>query len=121
MTLLIAQLKNQNPMDPMDDKDLMGQVAQLNSLNELQNISAAMETVSKNSQASYAASLIGKPIIAQVKSSDSSDSSDEDGNVYYKGTVTGSEYANGEYVLHLGDDVTVTLDSVIAVSAAAEE
>ena len=66
MIMLIAQMKNQNPMEPMDNKDLMGQVTQLNSLNELQAISAQMRSLTKASQTSYAASLIGKQVKAQT-------------------------------------------------------
>ncbi|MDD5369946.1 MAG: flagellar hook capping FlgD N-terminal domain-containing protein [Anaerolineaceae bacterium] len=60
MLMLMAQLRNQNPLDPMQDKDMMGQVAQLNSLQSLQGIQSRMDEMAKSNQFSYAASLIGK-------------------------------------------------------------
>jgi flagellar basal-body rod modification protein FlgD len=43
MQILLAQLRNQNPMQPMDDNQLIGQMAQLNSLQELQKISTTLD------------------------------------------------------------------------------
>lgn len=43
MMILLAQLRNQNPLEPMDDKELIGQMAQLNSLEELKKISAGVD------------------------------------------------------------------------------
>ncbi|MGB9640208.1 MAG: flagellar hook assembly protein FlgD [Anaerolineales bacterium] len=43
MMILLAQLRNQNPLEPMDDKELIGQMTQLNSLEELKKISAGVE------------------------------------------------------------------------------
>jgi flagellar basal-body rod modification protein FlgD len=40
MAILLAQLRNQNPLEPMDDKELIGQMTQLNSLEELKKISS---------------------------------------------------------------------------------
>ncbi len=43
MTILLAQLRNQNPLEPMDDKELISQMAQLNSLEELKKISTGID------------------------------------------------------------------------------
>lgn len=115
MLMLLAQLKNQNPMDPMDDKDLMGQVTQLNSLNELQTISSRIEEIAKSNQATYASSLIGKTVKAEITNSSNTTGSDTT-TTYKEGTVSGTELVNGSYVLHLGDDVTIPLDSVISIT-----
>ncbi len=45
MAILLAQLRNQNPLEPMDDKELIGQMTQLNSLEELKKISRGIETL----------------------------------------------------------------------------
>lgn len=104
MALLMAQLKNQNPMEPMDDKDLMGQVTQLNTLRELQAISQKIEQMNKSSQASYASSLIGK----HVKTTP------EDGSESIDGIVDGMEIAGGEYLLTI-DDQIIRLSDVTLV------
>ena len=51
MAILLAQLRNQNPLEPMDDKELIAQMTQLNSLEELKKISAGIDTLIKLSQA----------------------------------------------------------------------
>lgn len=60
MLILLAQLRNQNPLDPMQDKEWIGQVTQLNSLQELQELNTRMEAMGDSQQFMGAASLIGK-------------------------------------------------------------
>ena len=104
MTLMLAQLKNQNPMQPADDSQLLSQMAQLNSLTTLQAISKQMDNLAVASQSSYGASLIGKNVVA----------ADEDG-VVTQGVVKSMEYVDGVYSLQIGD-TSVKLSNVIKVS-----
>lgn len=106
LIMLTAQLKNQNPLEPMDNKDLMGQVTQLNSLNELQAIASQMKTLTKATQTSYAASLIGKQVAAQNTNNETVD-----------GVVTGMEIIDGDCILSIGDK-TALLSSVTSVKEA---
>ncbi|MEI8131606.1 MAG: flagellar hook capping FlgD N-terminal domain-containing protein [Leptolinea sp.] len=62
MSLLLAQMKNQNPMEPMDDSAMISQMAQLNSLDELKKISLSLSTMSSTNQFLSAATLIDKNI-----------------------------------------------------------
>jgi flagellar basal-body rod modification protein FlgD len=62
MSLLLAQMKNQNPMEPMDDSAMISQMAQLNSLDELKKISESLSTMSQTNQFLSAATLIDKNI-----------------------------------------------------------
>lgn len=43
MTLLVAQLKNQDPLQPQDGTQFVAQLAQFNSLDQLVNIRQAMD------------------------------------------------------------------------------
>src|SRR5215467_537272 len=43
LQLLVAQLKEQNPLDPKDGTEFISQLAQFSSLEELINIRTAME------------------------------------------------------------------------------
>lgn len=52
MAILLAQLRNQNPLEPMDDKELIAQMTQLNSLEELKKISSGIDTLIKLVQSS---------------------------------------------------------------------
>lgn len=43
MTLLVAQLKNQDPLEPQDGTQFVAQLAQFNSLDQLVSIRQSME------------------------------------------------------------------------------
>lgn len=63
MQLLVAQLKNQDPLSPMDNAQMTSQLAQLNSLEQLTKIGdllASQAGTSSLSTLSQAASALGK-------------------------------------------------------------
>ena len=47
LTLLVAQLKGQNPLDPKDGTEFVSQLAQFSSLEELINIRTTLENLEK--------------------------------------------------------------------------
>ena len=57
LTLMVAQLKNQDFMNPMDDTAYITQLAQISSMQQ-------MEEMNYNSKSTYVASLIGKTVTA---------------------------------------------------------
>lgn len=59
MKLLVAQIKNQDPLSPMDNKDFIAQTAQFTTIQELQKLNL------ENSQ-NKAFSLLGKFVSAKV-------------------------------------------------------
>ena len=67
MKLLLAQLKNQDPLKPMDGTDFAAQLAQFSSLEQLSNLNTAIQTQSVNQMTlGYAQSvnMIGKEVVA---------------------------------------------------------
>jgi len=67
MKLLLAQLKNQDPLKPMDGTDFAAQLAQFSSLEQLKNLNTTLETQSVNQMTlGYAQSvnMIGKEAVA---------------------------------------------------------
>jgi len=64
LTMLVAQLTHQNPLEPMKDSEMMSQFTQLNSLQELQAMRAVLDSAAAANQNAYAASLIGKIVKA---------------------------------------------------------
>jgi flagellar basal-body rod modification protein FlgD len=65
LTLLVAQLKNQDPLNPDDPTEFTAQLAQFSSLEQLTNLNTSMAgltTAQTNSQKLAALSLIGKDV-----------------------------------------------------------
>jgi flagellar basal-body rod modification protein FlgD len=104
MLVLLAQLKNQNPLEPMKDNEMMAQMAQLNSLQELTSIKASMDQLAAANSASFAASLVGKFVKATL---------DDGTNV--EGTVSSTSIKDGKYLLNVGDK-SIYLASITEIS-----
>jgi flagellar basal-body rod modification protein FlgD len=67
MKLLLAQLKNQDPLKPMDGTDFAAQLAQFSSLEQLKNLNTTLETQSVNQMMlgySQSVNMIGKEAVA---------------------------------------------------------
>lgn len=64
MKLLVAQMKNQDPLSPMDNQDFIAQTSQFTMVQELQELNL------ENSQ-NKAFSLLGKYISAKVSGNES--------------------------------------------------
>ncbi len=69
MNLLIAQMKNQDPMSPMDGTQFAAQLAQFSSLEQLQNLNDSMTTsinanyaLTQSINNTLSATLIGKDV-----------------------------------------------------------
>ena len=107
MTLLFAELKNQDPMKPMDSGEMMSQIATLNSLNALMAIKESITTLNNSQTLSYATSLIGKTINAIPDASDTS--------TIVTGVVTSMTTIDGETLVQIGD-TDVELSTIVSVS-----
>jgi flagellar basal-body rod modification protein FlgD len=67
MKLLLAQLKNQDPLNPMDGTDFAAQLAQFSSLEQLKNLNTTLETQSVNQMTlgyTQSVNMIGKEAVA---------------------------------------------------------
>ena len=67
MQLLIAQLKNQDPMKPMEDKEFITQLAQFSSLEAMDKMTEQMEDLTGSQMLVQAATLIGKQVSAKLE------------------------------------------------------
>jgi flagellar basal-body rod modification protein FlgD len=70
MQLLIAQLKNQDPMKPMEDKEFITQLAQFSSLEAMEKMTQQMEDLTGSQMLVQAATLIGKQVTAKLENGD---------------------------------------------------
>ena len=99
LSLLVDELKYQDPLDPTDSSDFMNQIAELSQVEQLQ-------TVSSSSQISEAAALMGQSVTGD----------DTSGNVV-TGTVTGVTNGTNGPTLDVDGD-SVDLSSVEQIGAA---
>ena len=97
LTLLVDELKYQNPLQPTNSSTFMSQIAQLSQVEQLQ-------TVSSSSQVSEAEGLIGKTITADV------------GGQVVSGTVGGIVMSTTGPLLDVGG-VGVALSTVTQVTS----
>ncbi|MBU2642660.1 MAG: flagellar hook assembly protein FlgD [Gammaproteobacteria bacterium] len=66
LSLLVAQMKNQDPLNPMDNAQVTSQMAQLSTVEGIESMNATLEALASSmgaSQMSEAASLIGHGVL----------------------------------------------------------
>ncbi|MDI9245205.1 flagellar hook assembly protein FlgD [Marinobacter sp. CHS3-4] len=67
MELMLAQLKNQNPLEPQDNGEFISQLAQFSSLEEMQSLSGSVDDVVsqfRSTQALQASAMVGRTVLA---------------------------------------------------------
>ncbi len=101
LTLLVEELRNQDPTAPTDEKQTLSQLAQFSSLEQMQNLNQTLTASSGFGQVAQSAALIGKTV--------STATADTDG---ISGVVSSVTFLNGKSYLHVGsqdiDASTVT-------------
>ncbi|BDG59356.1 flagellar hook assembly protein FlgD [Caldinitratiruptor microaerophilus] len=104
LTLLITELRYQNPMEPMDTSEYMAQLAQFGTMEEIQNLG-------RLAARSYSASLLGRRVTAADSGGDT-----------VTGTVVGvREAPDGSTRVRVQDgsrEVEVDLGSIREITAA---
>jgi|SRR5690554_3625054 len=66
MTLLVAQLRNQDPLNPMDNAEMTSQLAQVNTVSGIEALNETLASITGQidaGQALQAAGLIGKGVL----------------------------------------------------------
>jgi len=105
LQLLMAQLKNQDPLNPTDSNEFMSQQAQFTQISELQKLN---KSVSNGNQMMQASSLIGKNVTLTDP--------DNEANTI-SGIVKEAKISSTGASLIIGDK-EIPLDNVISVKEA---
>lgn len=66
MTLLVTQLRNQDPLNPMENNEMTSQLAQINTVSGIESLNDTMQTINGQmdaAKAMQAAGLIGKAVL----------------------------------------------------------
>lgn len=101
LTLLAAQLCNQDPLNPQTDTEFVTQLAQMSSLEEMRSLAAGMSSL-------QAYSFAGKYVYAQVINSVTGETG------YCCGAVESIVKSGGSYYAVIGD-TTVSVDNILQV------
>lgn len=112
LSILITQLRHQDPLQPMQDREFIAQMAQFTSLEQLMNINTQLTAMSQSLGA--ASSLIGKQISWMFKPEDGSDS------VMKSGIVDSIIVREGVHYAKVGDS-EVSLDQIVKIENAVTE
>lgn len=73
MTLLVTQMKNQDPLNPMDNAQVTSQLAQLSTVTGIDKLNSTMEALIgsvQSGQAMQASSMIGRVVLTEGNSVD---------------------------------------------------
>src|SRR3954462_270349 len=104
LKLMVAQMKNQDPMNPADDKDNIAQMAQFSSLEQITNLASATQKLADSMQMTQTLGLIGHTV--SYKAADGTMTS---------GTVSAVDVAGGTPSLTIGDQKDVDPTVVTSV------
>jgi flagellar basal-body rod modification protein FlgD len=62
LKLLVAQMRQQNPMDPTDDKEMIAQMTQFSMLEQMTNMATANAQIVSSSKMGQAVTLLGRTV-----------------------------------------------------------
>lgn len=68
MSLLVAQLKNQDPLAPMDNAQITSQMAQLNTVTGIQNLNSTMQGMAaalQSNQTLQSTAMLGRAVLTE--------------------------------------------------------
>lgn len=100
LSLMIAELQNQDPTDPMKNGEILQQIGQIRSIGATQTLTTTLNSVLLGQNVSTAGNLINKQVSAL-----------DDEGAEVQGTVDRVSIADGEVALHIGE-ASVKLSNV---------
>jgi flagellar basal-body rod modification protein FlgD len=111
MKILVAQLRNQDPLTPMEDKDFIAQMAQFSTLEQ-------MESLNTGALFSQACALVGKDVYSLIGNGDGTTQA-VFGKVQSVQTIQGIPYLDvGGKLIPYSTDLIVYAGSDIGAPAA---
>ena len=84
MTLMLTQLKNQDPLSPMDNAQFLSQLAQFNTATGVQDLKSSFSQLSQSlnsNQALQASTLVGRSVLVPSQSGVLASGGTLDGNI----------------------------------------
>ncbi|MCA0754039.1 flagellar hook capping protein [Paenibacillus sp. N4] len=110
LSILVTQLRNQDPMQPLQDKEFIAQMAQFTSVEQLMNMSSELSLLRQN--IGSASSLIGKTVEWNEY--------DDAGEVVTLNGVVDSILSKDGVLYASVDGKEVALDYILSIAAAGD-
>lgn len=107
LQLLVAQLKNQDPLDPVKNEDFLAQLAQFSTLEGMQQLNTSFSDLLALQQLTEGANLIGKTVVFQADGS----------SVPQQQVVERVSVQNGKLVLVTTDGTSVPIANIQGLAA----
>lgn len=104
LTLLLAQLRHQDPLKPMEDREFIAQLAQFNILEQMQQMNEGLLAMMYMDQFTQASALVGRVVDAYAP----------DGDQTISGVVTEVRFDRGIAELVVGEH-RIALQDVVSV------
>jgi len=104
--MLVAELKNQDPMEPMKNSDMLQQISQIRAISANDQLTTTLQSVLLGQNVATAGNLISRSVTGL----------DSNGQ-RVTGTVSSVSIANGGAVLNVGSS-TIDLKNVTQISPA---
>jgi len=108
MTLMIAQMQHQDPMDPMDNGDFIAQLAQFSATSGIQDLNtsfASLSTSLQSNQALQASRLVGRNVLIASDSGQLNEAGEVEGLIILESSTQqlnlGVYDQNGALVRHI--------------------
>ncbi|WP_164914306.1 flagellar hook assembly protein FlgD [Aminipila luticellarii] len=120
LSLLVAQLKNQDMYNQTDNTEMMSQMAQYSQIQSMQEMVSKQEDIYAMNTTSYAASLLGKEVTTASIQTTTTTTGTTDTLVTTKGTVTGVTLFEGEPKIYI-DGKPFSLNQIMIVGDVATD
>ncbi len=101
LKLLVAQLKNQDPMSPMQDTDFIAQMAQFSALEQTSNMAESIKKLTSTMTMLYSQSLFTQGAALIGKEAQAVDSTGAE----ITGIITSVSLQNNTLAIEIGDKV----------------
>lgn len=114
MTLMIAQMRNQNPMEPQDNTQFITQLATFQTLTAMEEMSTALKALAQVSELASASSLVGRTVSASVPQANDPETGMPRPNEDVSGVVDRVTFGADGATVHIGNRA-VPADLVLEV------
>jgi flagellar basal-body rod modification protein FlgD len=105
MTLMVNQLRYQNPLEPMSNSDMTAQLAQISQLEQMEKMNGFSQQLLQATQRAEAADLIGKQIMFTPAGAD----------VPVMARVDGIDLSSGSVMVIAGGQ-SVAMNAIVGVT-----